>query len=387
MRIIVRKLSRISPSRFTRLKGCSLKEVIAGSEGKIQLLPTSPSAKVGLAVHGFLERAGKGEFDGLTKDQIRSAWDREIQSIESEMKANVLDAHLVPLYRNFRNFEVKMNLALNFAKTIADTRPAPTNEKPPYRFKKIGREVWLQNSSGTVGGKVDCIEFNENGIVLKDFKSGAIIDGEDGSIKEQYIEQMKLYAALYFEEEKVWPKTLSLIGMGGETANIPFTTDECVHLLRSAEDQLNKVNTAIDENQDALSSLGGILATPSILECRFCTWRPGCMTYWENFSEKQPLPDGWPIDVSGKVRSIQKLNNGTCLLVLTESAGPVVGTGGECRVLGINAQEPRFSILSHLKTSDSVRVTNLKKSGGSGGYHTTVFSAITRVDLEGNAVD
>lgn len=54
----IHPLKRISPSRFISLRECALREVWTANR-QPSLLPTSPVAKLGTAIHKLLELAGK----------------------------------------------------------------------------------------------------------------------------------------------------------------------------------------------------------------------------------------------------------------------------------------------------------------------------------------
>ena len=57
----IHPIKRISPSRFISLRECALREVWTANR-QPSLLPTSPVAKLGTAIHKLLELAGKGQL-------------------------------------------------------------------------------------------------------------------------------------------------------------------------------------------------------------------------------------------------------------------------------------------------------------------------------------
>ena len=60
----IEALKTISPSRFTALQECALREVWAASQTP-QLLPSSPSARLGSIIHRLLQEAGEGRLINL----------------------------------------------------------------------------------------------------------------------------------------------------------------------------------------------------------------------------------------------------------------------------------------------------------------------------------
>jgi len=58
----IKPLTRVSPSRYTAMKNCLLREVWTAS-GNEPLLPASPLAELGTVIHQLLEAAGRGRLD------------------------------------------------------------------------------------------------------------------------------------------------------------------------------------------------------------------------------------------------------------------------------------------------------------------------------------
>ena len=376
-------LGRISPSRYTRLLGCPLRELLAASKKIRPLSPSVPSAKVGVAIHSLVEKAGKGDLDGFSQLDILSAWEGIIGAIEQEMNSNDLDRHLVPLKRNMIDYEVKMRRACLFAAKLTETRNAPLPSSfPELQRRKVGGEIWVQNLSGSVGGYIDLVRSGPDGLSLVDYKTGAMVSPDDGQIKEEYDIQMKLYAALYHEQEGIWPAKLLLEGLGGESAEVQFTHDDCMRLLRSAEASISELNTYLERSCQSFHDLMGRMAKASSKECRYCQWRPGCASYWNHVATKQVDDGEWPCDVAGSVQETRTLRNGMGMIVLINPIGPFVGMDGTVRITGIDLSQQRFSIFLELMESDYVRIVNLSAKGAGGGYNCTPFTSITKLNSE-----
>src|SRR3990167_216977 len=87
-------LKRISPSRFTALRNCALKEIWAANRVP-GLLPASPAAKLGIVCHKLFEIATNRPLQ--TEDELLTAWNEICSEVENGMRANPLESHLVPL--------------------------------------------------------------------------------------------------------------------------------------------------------------------------------------------------------------------------------------------------------------------------------------------------
>jgi len=89
-----------------------------------------------------------------------------------------------------------------------------------------------------IAGKIDLVVEEEQETEIIDFKTGAITqdvlddDGEIFSeIKEEYKEQLKLYAYLYFETIGKFPSELSLIDLAKQKFTVDFSQSESQNYL------------------------------------------------------------------------------------------------------------------------------------------------------------
>ena len=95
----VTPLKRISPSRYTALKECRLRELWRAG-GCSPLLPLAPAAKLGTVIHNLLELAGKGQFANLKFADIDAKFDSLVKDTEATMKQSWLECLMVPLKKN-----------------------------------------------------------------------------------------------------------------------------------------------------------------------------------------------------------------------------------------------------------------------------------------------
>jgi CRISPR/Cas system-associated exonuclease Cas4 (RecB family) len=281
----IKPVLRISPSRHYAFQLCSLREILVAG-GHPALLPVPPAARIGIVVHKIIEMANAGKIRNET--QFNEAWQIEISKNEESMISNPLERHLVPLEETADDYEVKMFMTLQMISAFfSDSRKQISQ---PGRCRQ---EEWLETKDGKIGGKIDLIQETSEGAVIIDYKTGSILDEKTGKPKEEYQQQLKLYAALYFENYKIWPKKLVLVGIDQSVHEIFFSQEDCIRLLEQAKKLL------IDTNDLILSGLSpNDLATPSPEACRYCLFRPGCQKYWQ---ARQGTED-WPIDLIGGIK-------------------------------------------------------------------------------------
>lgn len=307
-------LLRISPSKYSLLQQCALREIWASSR-HTPLLPPSPSARVGSAIHKLLELANGNHLSG--ENAIHEHWDEEVNNIEKDMLSNPLERHLVPLKIYARNYEVKKILAFKMVNIVNDFDRSGTASK------KQRAEVWVQTHDGKIGGKIDFIGETTNGIEIIDYKTGIIEDDSlDGQPKKVYQQQMRLYAALYHEVHKIWPDKLSLVGIDQKKYDVPFKPDECIQLLEEAKKSLDDLNEAIAKHVSPED-----LASPSGVACIYCLYRPACSKYWQVREETS----AWPLDIIGEIKEKRILGNNSYRILIAANDNKAIIRGLSAR--------------------------------------------------------
>jgi len=315
-------LKRISPSRFVGLQRCRLREVWTASRTPA-LLPASARARLGTVVHRLLERVGK---DAVPAEQVTTElWNEELQKIESEMEASWLDRSLVPLHLTVPNAEVHKLRALDRARRMA--AELPLKRDGTGGTKGLGFEVWVQSSDGLVGGFVDCA-LRDDCLVLRDYKSGAIYEKDDGNesnVRAEYVIQIQMYAALYNDTFGLWPERLEIVPVRGEEAKVQVDKLRCSQLVQDAKALLAEVNATVAALHDRGASDLSTLAKPSAETCSPCGFRPQCQEY---LAANADMQERWPLDIVGTVSRIQTLGNGSVALALTDRRGTVHSVRG-----------------------------------------------------------
>jgi PD-(D/E)XK nuclease superfamily len=309
-----------------------------------------------MIVHRLLEQAGGGELSDGSSLKIAQTWQELVDEAEQTMSTNALERRFVPLRDSAPKYDVTRLRAESRAQELATKSASEVPRASEASASPYGYELRVQSQDGLIAGRIDRALATPRGVVLQDYKSGAIFTLQEGDIREakpEYALQLRLYAALYHEATGTWPLRLELVPLSGEPQEVTFTPEECLRLLRSAKDLLNAVNEHLTGSH-AWDEIEASLATPSPSACRFCSFRPACGPY---ISAVTRDPDGceWPPDAVGDFHSITKLGNGRFILRMTredrtdvfirdlsdETAQPLALVGEGTLVGAFNARRTR----------------------------------------------
>jgi CRISPR/Cas system-associated exonuclease Cas4 (RecB family) len=307
-KIEFKKIKRISPSQFYSMKNCAYKSLLAEAFDKKPLLPLSPNAYFGTVLHKMLDLIAKG----IIKSEVDfdTEFDKQITSIEEDLIQRGF-GFFVPLKFNLKNFglqkiQLKKHLGKNSEKITSKREIIFHSEK------------WLESQDKLIGGKVDLVIENGNEIEIFDFKTGAIkqdlLDDEGdvfSDVKNEYKEQLKLYAYLYFESTKKFPTALSIVDLAKQKFPIDFSVQECKSLFNEAKNLLKLTNDSINSNLFS--------ATPNQENCKFCLYRPAC-----SFFNTKLESDFSFNDVIGTVTHVKKFQNGNVTVFLQNGNNQII---------------------------------------------------------------
>jgi hypothetical protein len=363
-------LQSVSPSRFLGLLRCPLQGVRA-SLNSLQLLPVTPSARLGTAAHALLEEAGRGQTGNTDTEALDRRWTTLVAKTESEMRESWLERHLVPLQGSVAKYEVRRIQVRERAREIADGCHAH-GLGAAGAAGRYGYELFVSSADGAIRGRIDAALPSPEGPVLRDYKTGNIWEDSEvpgGVIKAAYEVQLRLYAALYAASTGTWPARLEIVPGDGPPVSVEVRVDECLRLVEEAKALLARVNKTISELGSASAELEAALGRPDAETCRFCASRPACSPYLQ----KAPGPgqDGWPMDVTGRLIALKVLGNGRMLLTLEASAGLVHVSG-----LG---QPPRHPALVNAAPGIRLGIYNLRALGSGSTFGESQLTTIYRL--------
>lgn len=319
------------------------------------LLPSSPAARLGTIVHRLLEEAGRGE---LSTHNVDARWQKLVAEAEQAMTQIAHEARFVPLRDTVPKYEVVRlraeARATELAKDVPDTGPRAAEARAdPY-----GYELRVESADGLIAGRIDRAVPAQAGPVLQDYKSGAIFSIRQGEgqqeIRPEYADQLRLYAALYFEATGTWPSKLELVPLTGPPIGVSFSTTESLNLLDHARSLLADVNKELERSADGWDAVEASLANPSASACRFCAYRPACAAYLSS-TDDEGERDG-PADVVGTFASLTRLGNGRLMLSIRRS------DGSASFVRDITDRTAAAARLDTLDTGYPIGVFNLRRT-------------------------
>lgn len=375
--LVVKQFRRVSPSRYTAMQACLLREVWTASSNE-PLLPPSPLAELGSVIHRLLEAAGRGQLHGGRNEKIDATWDEMVLEAERNMALSTLRQHQVPMSRNIPDFQVRKLRACRRAAEITHDAFRAHDGRPRQSPRATGFELWVESDDGLVGGYIDRVTMTKEGIVLCDYKSGAVLDsgtGEGfGELKRAYKVQIELYAALYRLKSGVWPIRLEIVPLQGTPVDVRFDPENAKRLLAEASTFLRSANKRIAEVENGSAEITG-LASPQSMHCRFCLFRPACRAYW--IAKRQESQEKWPVDVQGFLRETTRLRNGKICMKIAEDDSP---TSFCITVRNLTDSTDRHPLLHRTATGRRVAVYGLRRDYRSGDYTETQNTVICWTD-------
>lgn len=303
---ILKPLKRISPSRYTAINRCPYRVVLANSYS-IPLLPYPPANHLGNVIHECIRLIVTGKI--RTNADFDEVWSRLLVKEERTLE-DMGFAFFTPLSENVPGYTIKKLQVKSLFKRRGKTE-VQENKKTGT---SILTEKWLEAQDSLIGGYADII-INLNGYTkLSDFKSGKILL-EEGEIKEEYEDQLKLYAFLYNEVYGKYPNELSIIDLKNKEYPVIFTPQECAELATKSRSALSEINSLIE--MDDLEAL----AKPDMDNCKSCLYRPACDFYWN-----LPLSNTDSIfrDIKGYVAEVKQFRNGNLNAILHKDDSELV---------------------------------------------------------------
>ena len=337
---------RIYPSAYSIASTCALRAAFVMGRSP-PLLPVAPTAHVGRVIHKLLEESARAPLPEPAEER----WRTLVRDVENMLAEDILSRRFVPLRDHDPLYEVKR---LRTLRVIGESRGAAPGAAPIVRGdREVGSELWVESADQSVVGSIDSVALELGELVLRDYKSGLVSEDADpdSPLREEYVQQVKLYAALYHDRFQRWPDRIVLVPLQGTAREVSYTADDCERVLADAKVTLSKIQSAIKSSLDT-ESLQACLGTPGESACAWCPYRPGCAPYW------QALPsftENTITDIRGTVLEARSMPNETGLIRL-DRGGVELVVRGLTPAYGLDGSDWL------LTDGDSVRVFSVRRS-------------------------
>lgn len=345
-----KEIKHISPSQFYSMKNCAYKSLLAEAFDKKPLLPLSPNAYFGAVLHKMLELIAKGIVK--SEDDFNVEFDKQVKTLEDDLLSKGF-GFFVPIKIKLRNFGLKK---IQLKKHLR----SETEQQTSSSQTKFHSERWFESQDNLIGGKVDLIVENGSDVEIIDFKTGVItqdcLDDEGelvSDIKNEYKEQLKLYAYLYFENTNKFPTNLSLVDLSKQKFSVEFSEEECKALFDEAKNLLKSTNDSV--NTKSFS------ANPKEENCKYCLYRPAC-----SFFQKKLETDFSFNDVFGVIKDVKKFQNENVSVFLQN---------GNINLTIKNFSSEEFDRLKNSKNKQ-MRIFNIRKESTEFVYSATETTMI-----------
>ncbi|MFA5077870.1 MAG: PD-(D/E)XK nuclease family protein [Dehalococcoidia bacterium] len=272
-------LKRVSPTINEVLRTCFLRVAFGLDPSFSEIKTASTYASLGSVSHRLLETACRGDFDLAPDDSVeKTISDRWRELVVSEVESlQSLVIKPVPSPVKWPKYALRMVAACNTALRIVNQRKeAHSISATVPSACELKSEVWYEGYDGKLIGRIDLIHRDHSGIQIVDYKSGLVMENLDpngGSqqIREPYVRQMLLYAALIHDNEGEWPTKALIESLIDGAHEIKFTPEAAQDAVYEALYLLDKYNHKVDS--------GIINGAPSPNTCLWCNFKPICVDF------------------------------------------------------------------------------------------------------------
>lgn len=216
--------------------------------------PVSYKNYIGTIIHKVFELVNKGVLSP-SRSELKEFWKSEIACQEQRIATD---------FPTLTNLSIAdYNAMFETIKVAERMRPFSSSESG-VSSSIIHPNEHKVKISGLLKGSIDRVDSLSDGSYrIVDYKTGKVFE-EDGSIKEDYVSQLNLYAYLLEEQDKVRVSELAIMDKNGTYIPVPYFPELKSETFEKVKALLDSINAAIDAGQL------DVLCAPSENSCRFC---------------------------------------------------------------------------------------------------------------------
>jgi hypothetical protein len=347
--------------------------LIKNKDGIRKMLPDSGKSVFGNIIHSMLDWAyGNNDGDGNLSNAFER-WDALVQRMDERLLVDPINAHLAPLSSKTRNYMQRRGQICRMVTKKRKSR-LPIPDIPPNHGEDrrvVGPEVVVQDdiTNPRITGRIDYIIEEGSDVHIIDWKTGEILE-DDGDIKNAYVVQLQLYAALLERKQSdlgyqiKFPTKALLINLE-RGVEITLSSDvlnplTCRQMLEEAVEMWENINKLVDKSGDA-QGLMKTLAKPDNEGCQYCPVRPVCKAYLSSLQ-------GWmsTVPIGSKEVGVKDV---TGEFISKHNAGPTASTGAiilrdadkrEWRIADVDfAASRNFDAVNNAKPGDRISIFNV----------------------------
>jgi RecB family exonuclease len=308
----------LSPTSLPVLQACPLRLYFRETSGPPAGL--APAAFIGVLIHRVLDRLVQQVLlsGGNASAELSRVWDEEVAHLSTEVGLSARAVLELPGYQVKRARVRHLVQRLEVMWAERDTSIEPRTE------------LDVASRDGLLVGRIDLVLPTPAGIVLIDYKSGAVWEAELGGMIASYRQQLELYVYLYAEQEGRWPVRAGLLPLVGDPVEISVDPAASSKLADMARGLLRGYNQMHKPPR----------GTPSPETCAMCAYAARCAPFWESCS-----PSWTPNIVAVEGTVTRKFDAGAALVsidVLAERGTLVAGEQVMIRAVSLE-QHPTFT--------------------------------------------
>jgi len=250
----------LSPTSLPVLQACPLRLYFRETSGPPAGL--APAAFIGVLIHRVLDQLVQQVLlsGGNASAELSRVWDEEVAHLSTAEGLSARAVLELPGYQVKRARVRHLVQRLEVMWAERDTSIEPRTE------------LDVASRDGLLVGRIDLVLPTPAGIVLIDYKSGAVWDAELGGMIASYRQQLELYVYLFAEQEGQWPVRAGLLPLVGDSVEISVDRAASSELADMARGLL------LGYNQMQKPPPG----TPSPGTCAMCSYAARCAAFWES---------------------------------------------------------------------------------------------------------